>query len=203
MISAQDTGLDVTAAQLIRQWILDGNLPAGRHLIEAELAVQLGVSRGTVRVAFRQLEHEGLLEYRRHRGVFVAHFDAADALEVYTLRNLLEGFAARLAAKNVSDASRRALAGHLRRLKSAVVSGDHQKILDSDRAIHRAIVELSGHRRLQAAYQVIDMHTRLFMLLTEPAFPDLRTVISSHERLVAAIMAGDAGVAEALASVHN
>src|SRR5205809_7457324 len=110
MISAQDAGLDVSAAQLIRQWILDGQLPAGRHLIEAELANRLGVSRGTVRVAFRQLEHEGLLEYRRYRGVYVASFDSIDAREVYTLRNLLEGFAARLAAQNTSDVGQRQLA---------------------------------------------------------------------------------------------
>src|SRR5258708_32937047 len=77
-------------ASILRQRILDGELPAGTALQEIPMAASLGVSRNTVREATRILSLEGLLRRAAHRGVSVAQFSLKDVPEISQLRHLLE-----------------------------------------------------------------------------------------------------------------
>src|SRR5262245_52463700 len=90
------------AAQILRARISEGRYPPGRRLVDAELAVEFGVSRNIVREAFRLLSHERLLIQQFNRGVFVRTPSIADVLDIYRVRRLIEcqavratGFAAR------------------------------------------------------------------------------------------------------------
>ena len=79
----------------LKRVIIAGELRPGDRVLETELAEQLGVSRGPVREAFRQLEQEGLLVSYPHRGTFVATVPEDEIEEVYALRAHLEAHAAR------------------------------------------------------------------------------------------------------------
>ena len=88
----------VAATELIRQAILDGRLEPGSRLKEEELARELGISRTPVREALLMLQAEGLIETTPNRGAVVRTHDADDLIDLYQLRALLEGYAARQAA---------------------------------------------------------------------------------------------------------
>src|SRR2546421_13031594 len=93
----------VAATELIRQAILDGRLEPGSRLKEEELARELGISRTPVREALLVLQAEGLVDAVPNRGAVVRSHDANDLEDLYQLRALLEGYAARRAAANVTE----------------------------------------------------------------------------------------------------
>src|SRR5438270_13938540 len=72
-----------TVRRMIREAIVDGRIPPGEQLREARLVEMLGISRGTVREAIRQLVQEGLLEYRMHHGAFVKSQLLDERFDVY------------------------------------------------------------------------------------------------------------------------
>lgn len=79
----------------LRQQIVSGRLPAGERVAEIPLAEALGVSRTPVRLAFRSLEQEGLLEKAGKRGYVVRRFSDTDVRTAIEVRGVLEGLAAR------------------------------------------------------------------------------------------------------------
>ena len=95
----------------LRQLIVSGRLPAGERVAEIPVADSLGVSRTPVRLAFRSLEQEGLLEKTGKRGYVVRRFSEADVRSAIEVRGTLEGLAARhLAERGMSAEVRAALA---------------------------------------------------------------------------------------------
>src|SRR3954453_24138824 len=84
--------------------IVSGNLRAGQHLVESELASVLGVSRQPVREALQRLNTEGWVDLRPAQGAFVHEPTEEEADQLLTVRPLLEAEAARLAAANAGSA---------------------------------------------------------------------------------------------------
>lgn len=201
--SLDSRGLDAQVADIVRERILAGTLIAGQHLVESALAAELNVSQGTIRAGLRLLDPEGLVETRPNRGVFVATLSPEDVVEVYSLRNALEGMAARLASERITDAGRQELSDALDLLRAAVERGDAGGAVQQDWEIHKIIVRLSGHRRLQGVHAAFLGQTALFMNMTRPLHDDLEEIYALHAPLVEAIVAGDSAKAEALARNHN
>lgn len=109
--TTDDTSLVVTAALLrkqveerLREAITRGRFAPGAHLSDRALCQMFGVSRTVVREAVRQLEAEGLIEIRPHRGSFVKSMSSEEAAQIYDLRGVLEALAARsFAVKATAD----------------------------------------------------------------------------------------------------
>ena len=116
-------------AEWLRNEILNGALDSGTQLQQSEIAERLNVSPTPVREAFRQLEAEGLVISRPHRGVVVAHDEWADITALYELRTIVETAAMRRVIKN-HDAG---LLARLRRLAE-----------QSERAMRTADLEAAG-----------------------------------------------------------
>ncbi|MBE9178946.1 GntR family transcriptional regulator [Oculatella sp. LEGE 06141] len=195
--------LDDQAADALRMQILSGHFPPGFRLIETRLAEQLNLSRGTIRAALHQLTHEGLVTQVLHKGWTVTTLTLHDTWELYTLRNVLEGFAARLVAESISPEQITILNQALQHLSDAVVEGDLKQITDADFSLHKAIVQCSGHQRLQDQYKLIEQQIHLYIAYCDTLFPDLTVLTVEHEQLVAAICSGDGSLAEQTARNHN
>ena len=103
----RDRGQDAYAR--IRAAIRDGTLPPGLRLTETDLASRFGVSRTPVRQAIARLEAEGLLTHEPRRGLAVTRPDHAQVIELYVMREILEGAAARLAAQHATETELAAL----------------------------------------------------------------------------------------------
>jgi DNA-binding GntR family transcriptional regulator len=101
--SARAVSSGTLAVELIREAILDGDLAAGERLKEDELARRLDVSRTPVREALRRLQAEGLVDVEPQRGATVRAYGVEELDDMYRLRAVLEGYAARRAAERISE----------------------------------------------------------------------------------------------------
>jgi DNA-binding GntR family transcriptional regulator len=195
--------LDRQAADVLREQILSGRFAPGLRLVEAALAEQLGVSRGTVRAALSELAHEGLVAQIAYTKWMVPELSAEDAWELYTLRGGLEGLAAGLAARRRTPATLSALNEAYERLAAAVAAGRRSAVAAADLALHKTIVGITGHRRLIAQYKLIEQQVRHYIATSNAQIYDLHQILDEHEPIVKAIAAGDAALAERLAHDHN
>src|SRR5207249_12223220 len=135
------------ATELIREAIVDGRLPPGRRLKEEELARELGISRTPVREALLMLQAEGVVDAAPNRGAVVRSHDSDDLEDLYQLRALLEGYAARRAAANISDESIADLRASCERFEG-LIAGDVQELVKENLFFHNVILDASQSRRV-------------------------------------------------------
>jgi DNA-binding GntR family transcriptional regulator len=183
---SQRTLSDYVADQL-RLAILVGELQPSQRLVEEDLATSLQTSRGPVRDAIRMLENEGLVIRQPHRGSFVAELNPDDVREIYSLREALEALAIRYVIKNATDEQINELENLVHQMDDLAHDEYTQfQATDLDMAFHHTLCQISGHRRLLSAWEIISAQIRLVVLkhrLRNPA--DLRDRgIAWHERIV-------------------
>jgi DNA-binding GntR family transcriptional regulator len=195
--------LERQAAAVIRERILSGAFAPGHRLVETWLAEQLQLSRGTVRAALSELVHEGLVDQVAYTRWAVPALSAKDAWELYTLRSALEGLAARLVAENLTPESSHQIRAAFQALKDAAAQGDRASLTDCDATLHKLIVELSSHTRLQRQYTVIEQQTRRYIACSNALTVDANGIVAQHEPIVEALLAGRPELAEREAKRHN
>jgi DNA-binding GntR family transcriptional regulator len=191
----------VTSA--IRQAILQGVLRPSERLVESRLSEQLGVSRGPVREALKQLQNEGLVTLFPRRGGIVSRIQPADVWEVATLRGAVEGLAARLVAERrdteVADALQVIL-------DEMVTIGDSNpmQFATLDCRFHETLCMAARHKRLEQTWA--NLRTRIWMFIREVRvgrLTSLVTAITIHQAVVDAIRKGDPVEAERLVRHHS
>jgi len=113
----------------LRQSIIAGRLAPGSRLIERELIAMMGVSRTVIREALRQMESEGLVANIPNKGPVVRELTLAEAKDLYSIRAVLEGLAARLFSENASAAQKKLLDQALKATAQSYENGDPITIL--------------------------------------------------------------------------
>jgi DNA-binding GntR family transcriptional regulator len=111
-------------AEALRQAILGGNLAPGQRLVEAELCESLGASRGTVRSALIELDHEGLVERVANRGARVRVVKIDEALQIAEVRMMIEGLCVARAAERITAADIAPLRDIAKQLKDRAEQSD-------------------------------------------------------------------------------
>lgn len=134
-------------ADLLRGRIAEGRFPPGGHLSEEALGRDLGVSRNTLREAFRLLCHEGLAVHELHRGVSVRRLDVQDVVDLYRLRRLLEA-AALQRSPDASPASRLAVMDAARLAAAEMGRQAWPAVQTANVRFHQAVTALAGSRRV-------------------------------------------------------
>ena len=167
----------------LRELILTGQLAPNTPLKEGQLATAFGTSRNTVRETLLLLTHEGLVHRSRHRGAVVAVLDADDVRDMCHARKVLE-LSAIDAVQGAHGVSLEPLAAALDTLAAAVASDDWDKIPTADMMFHRALVALTGSRRLLGMYDQLLSEIRLATLVsgrTDAAEGD--SVVDEHRTI--------------------
>jgi len=180
--------------------VLNGELAAGEHLRETELAEEYGVGRHTLRAAFDGLVARCLLQKERNRGVFVRVLTRDDLTEIYQLRIALEVEAFRTVAtrREVPPDAAKAVA-----LLLTLDSRSPQRdFVEADLAFHSAIVEAAGNWRLSRAHESLQAEIRLLLAQLVNRYASVRELAKEHRDLLAAIEGGDPAVAEAAIRDH-
>ena len=195
--------LDRQAADLIRNHILKGVLGAGARLLETQLSEQLEVSRGTVRAALAVLARERLVQQVAFTRWQVSESTPRDAWELYTLRAVLEGLAAQLAAANVTPVDAKRLRATVAELTRAVRDGRLEDVTDVDFRLHQEIVALAHHKRLAEQHGNIMQQVRFHMVHSGFYPKDYSALVEEHSALIEAVIAKDGARAEHLARSHN
>jgi DNA-binding GntR family transcriptional regulator len=169
-----------------------GRYSPGQRLIEAELTVDFGVSRGPLREALSRLASRGLVDIAPHRGAVVRKMTRTDVAELFAMRELLEGEAARLAAQNIDRPGvRKTFQVLARTMRGYRTSPDWQSYASVNTELHAAIVGASGNSLLQ--HMVDQLSTQSFRMQFRSTI-DGRVLLNSlqdHEAILAAILAGD------------
>jgi DNA-binding GntR family transcriptional regulator len=192
-------------AERIEQAIMSGQLAPGTKLSEQGLAASLGVSRGPLREAIRRLEGRKLLERTPNIGVRVARLSLRDMHQILEVREALEGMAAGLAARHMSDADIAALGklieNHGRQKELQDGTGYYQEARDED--FHVRIAQGSGNARLlhmlcDDLYYLLRVYR--YRSSTKPG--RARDAFAEHKAVVDAIAARDPMAAEAAMRTH-
>ncbi|GJE37180.1 GntR family transcriptional regulator [Methylobacterium persicinum] len=181
--------------------IEEGEIPPGSRLREAELAERFAMSRTPVREALGRLETQGLVVHEPHRGASVAQLDYGQVSELYDLREVLEGTAARLAAIYASEVEVEVLEEMVARDRPHV--GDAILLARTNRQFHRQIHACARNRFLQGMLETMRLSLVLLPGTTTLAAPErAREALDEHQRIVAGIRAHDGDAAEAAARGH-
>lgn len=167
--------------------IREGFYPGGARLVAEDIAQQMSMSRMPVRAAFRRLASEGLIHSRLNRGYVVSGLTAREMTEVFELRSVLEGLAARLAAPHVEAA----------RIEELVVAMDASGQARNDdwvarhRALHEYICGLSGRpkltRQIGALHTQIEPYMRVWFSRQDAPLESR----SDHDALIGVLLDGD------------
>jgi GntR family transcriptional regulator, vanillate catabolism transcriptional regulator len=198
----------------LRTMIIDGALPPGTTLLQIDLAQKLGVSRTPLREAFRILEHEGLVRVTNgNKTLEVVEPSREDMVELYQFREVIDGLAARLAAKiGISESDYLVLKGHLDRMhaidENAVPDGSARAAAHA--AFHAGVAELSGNRMVMNQVPMIRMTSQMLARRITglgTVEPDVTAMLlregeSDHRAVLEAIRSNSGTEAEAIARRH-
>jgi DNA-binding GntR family transcriptional regulator len=190
------------ASEVIREAIVDGRLAPGQRLKEEELARELGMSRTPVREALLLLQSEGLVESIPRRGATVRSYAVDDLDDMYQLRAVLEGYAARRAATRISPDDVARLEESCARFDRLRAEGDLCDLVKENLFFHNVILDAAGSDRLvPLVRKVIELPLvyRSFYWYS----PEQRLISEHyHRQLTRALGAGDAKRAEMIMTEH-
>ena len=184
----------------LRDAISDGRIAVGERVREEEIARNLGVSRTPVREALQRLHQRGLLVFGNGRGLVVAELSQHQVLQLYAMREILEGSAARFAAQHANATDVTILYRQQKELAEA--KPDALLLVTLNRRFHQAIYEAAHNQYLM---QTLNMLHDSLALLHNATFrvPNRRSESDEeHRRIVAAIEKRDPDAAEQAAREH-
>lgn len=189
-----------TAYRYIRSAIQDGQFKPGERLREIDLAKQIGLSRTPIREALSRLEAEGLVAHDPTRGVVVAQLDYSMVTELYYMREVLEGTAARLAAQHASDVEISILDDLCQQYET--VLDDPAALTVSNRRFHEMLYRCSHNRYLLNMVTVLHDALSLLGGTTLASSDRAAETLREHRAVVATIHARDAEAAEQALRAH-
>jgi DNA-binding GntR family transcriptional regulator len=177
----------------LRNQILEGRFAPGQRLISRDIVELTGVSRGSLREAFRRLEADGLVELVPNRGAIVRKLSRDEVVKVFEVREALEGFSARLAATRINlDDNRARFTAVLDQGRVHAVRPVFQGFITDNRAFHQEIVRVCGNPQLG---ELIDKYQLpAFMIQLRQTIGVEQMIgnsLAEHEDIAAAILAGD------------
>lgn len=191
------------AYEALREAILLRRLRPGQRIVEAEIARQMGISRGPIREAVRQLEQEDLVEYHPRRGVVVKRLTREAVQDTYAVRAELDGFAARLAAASITDEDLAQLDSLIATMQRLADTGDDERLFHTDVAFHRCIYNVAGNRVLLRAWTGLGPQAWTLYSGIQVRGYSLRDLAERHAPIAGALRTRDPATAERTAREHT
>jgi DNA-binding GntR family transcriptional regulator len=188
------------AYDLLLTAIESGGLRPGTRLREAELADRFDLSRTPVREALKRLEAQGLVAHEPHHGAVVATLDYGQMIELYFIREILEGTAARLAAIHATATEIDVLREMIERDRTLV--DDPRALARTNRLFHQQVRNSARNRFLAQALETLRLSLALLAGTTLGAPGRGTESVDEHAAIVARIAARDPEGADAVARTH-
>ena len=186
----------------IRERILSGELARGTRLVEATLATRCGVSRTPVSQALKRLLEVNLVEADPLRGLVVRAPEPAEVEDAYVVREVLDGLAARLAAKRLTSDDERRLRFVQQSMSDGIDQGRVEVIVGTNIAFHDLLYSIAGNQTLRQLGTNLREYVRR---VSSEAFTDMdraRGVLAEHEAILQALVQGDPEKAERVSREH-
>jgi DNA-binding GntR family transcriptional regulator len=187
--------------EALAELIINRTLEPGQHLVEADLAEYLGVSRQPVREALQRLQSEGWVDLRPAQGAFVHLPTDEEADQLLSVRSVLETHSAKLAAGRATEDDVKRLWELQNTGVKALADEDTEGLVAANAALHAFITQLSGNAVLAELIGLVDRRVRWYY--TPIARPRGHDAWNEHDELIHAISGKDADAAEQIMSRHT
>lgn len=191
-----------TVTEAIREGILQGDLLPGAQVNQAQIAEQLGVSRGPVREALGQLEEEGLIKNVPYKGTYVTEITGDYISELYSIRRVIETFAVRQACERATPKDLAELRAVLAKMYATAEQDDIVQMGNLDIQFHYLICRGAHHSMLLQMWKSIEIGVRRCLALRHRIYRSAADVIGTHPDILAALEAGEAERAGVILAAH-
>jgi DNA-binding GntR family transcriptional regulator len=182
--------------------IVGGELPPGQHMVETDLARQLGVSRQPIREALHRMEAEGWVDLRPSQGAFVHVPTGSEVDELLDVRALLEAETGRLAAASHASPGRLARLREIcREGHTAAEADDFGTAVAANAAFHAEVAVIGGNAVLAELADIVGRRVQWYYRMVAPARG--HGSWDEHAEMIEAVAAGDPERAQALARRHT
>lgn len=181
--------------------VREGRLVPGQRLTEIDFAKRLGVSRPSVREAFRQLTADGLLQAQPYRGVSVRHMNRREVDDLFVVRATLEGLAVRLATPTLQNDTTALLAIQTD-LDAAEARNDLAAMSRHNLAFHMLFSDISRNALLREQLRRISNNVYWLQFRVMVADDKVLRTNTQHRDIVNAVCRGDVKTAEAIMIDH-
>ncbi len=214
MVQEGHMNAEERAIRAIIKLMINRKYGPGERLQEAELAGELGMSRTPVRNALRKLSAEGLLDMQPNRGCFIPFLSLEDMQSVFLFRSRLEGFAAELAAKGISEQEIQRLKELVSKENEIYLSSDTETYNKINEKIHLGILQGSGNSYLIRLARPVILRSQLYVFYYDRfcrerkpkaeyvTSPESHHSLIAHSRLVRALEERECEIAKLLAERH-
>lgn len=189
-------------AAALRTMIIDGELPPGLRVPEADLCARFAVSRTPLREALKVLAAEGHVTLLPNRGARVTTLTLTDVQELFEVTGALEALAGELACVAASDAALDNIAAMTREMVALHAARDLPPYYVLNRAIHERIVTLSGNATLIGVYQQVSARIRRARFVAPMTEKGWALAVAEHEGIANALLRRDGTAAAAILKTH-
>jgi len=187
---------------IIKQQIVTHRLRPGQPLVEKSMADHLGVSTTPVREALLRLEHEALVIKTPYAGARVADISSQDAHDIFEVRSVLEGLAARLAASVLDEDDFYRAAQCIRASEAALADCNYRLCAEEGRRFHALVLEKVDNRALHNCLQLLSGHIERVRNITSRVLPATAESTHDHSEILQYLRSRDASAAERAMRYH-
>ncbi|MDY0211924.1 MAG: GntR family transcriptional regulator [Desulfuromonadaceae bacterium] len=182
----------------IRDAILKGELKPGERVSEPDIAERYGISRTPIREAFRQLESEGYLTVIPRKGAVVAKHTQKDIEEFYSIKSVLEGYAANLAAVKMTPKDVDKLEAINNRLAKLSKTRDVKTFFRVHNEFHEYFIRAAGNQRLlELIHQLLQKFE--YLRVASLSIPGRMEIsVQEHKKILEAFRSNDGTTADLL-----
>jgi len=184
-------------AESIKKAIIRGKFKPGEKISEGELAESMGTSRTPLREAFRKLENEGFIEIIPRKGAVVTEIYPEEASDLYQIKSVLEGLAAKLAMSRITEKEIDKLEKINEDLKSLIDKNDIEMFYKTHQRFHEVFVKSSGNDRLIQMVRNLNDHFKRYGIVSLTLPGQFESATRQHAEIVEAFRQGDEKQVEA------
>jgi DNA-binding GntR family transcriptional regulator len=187
---------------LLRNMIIEGELRPGSRIAELRLCNRFGVSRTPLREALKVLSAEGLVRLLPNKGATVVRVTHKELEEVIPILGTLEALAGELACERIDKERLERIKTTHRQMVERFQRGEKRPYHQLDRAVHEAIFEAADNKTLSETYNMLQARLSSLLLISPNSPPQWAAAVDDHERMLAALEAGDGAQFAQIARGH-
>lgn len=186
----------------LRNRILSGNIKQGDHIVESDIANELGISRGPVREALRQLEQEGLISYSARKGCTVKIISAKGSEELYIIRATLEELSVKRCNCKFRESTLQKMESLINEMDKHSKVNDLIHIIECDQKFHECIVVESGMERLHDMWKSLNSaNAIIFYAIYHSKYSPDERLADNHKIIVDSLRSGN--TEKAIKDIHD
>ncbi|MDI6601951.1 MAG: GntR family transcriptional regulator [Thermoanaerobacteraceae bacterium] len=201
-IKIDDSSISDKVFDLLKNAILSGELKPGERLIERKLSEKLGISRTPVREAIQKLKSQGLAVQLPRKGAVVSMVTPKEVIDVFNIREVLEGLAARLAAENANKRQINQLNRVLNEMEECMALNNEEELENLHIKFHEAIYKVAGNEKLYQMLINLQEYIRTYTHVGYSFHGRREEATMEHRQIVREIESHNANRAEYYAKKH-